>query len=151
LEKLTALRAARLPVSHRLRLALAVFGLRLKEYLTLDSFVFRRLTGLVGYAAARLLSACGQKQYEFLLLSKLHRADSFWLANARAEQLAREGANGANHAVAALYQAHIERISASPRTAKFFAHPTRLLGQMALVLKSPTAGEKGVIILLYSY
>src|SRR5262249_54256950 len=50
-----------------------------------------------------------------------------------------------------LYQEHVERLQPTPRTAKYYEDPTLLLGSSALVLKSPAGGEKGVLLLLYSY
>jgi glycosyltransferase involved in cell wall biosynthesis len=144
----------RLRSRERLSLGLALLKHRVKEYLTLESTLFKGLTGLAGYAAARVFGALGQKQREFLLLSKLHRANCLKWVNARAERLVQEAAAaGPNtgHPIRGLYEHNIETVAPTPRSAPLFEDPTRLLKALALVLKSPASREKGVLVLLYSH
>ena len=42
-------------------------------------------------------------------------------------------------------------VQPQPQTARFYSQPEALLGPVVMVLKSATAEEKGVIVLLYSY
>jgi glycosyltransferase involved in cell wall biosynthesis len=129
--------------------------LRLREYLFFDSLLFKKGVGVAVYVAACILSAVGQVRRAFLLLSKAHRSDFAHLANRKAEQLARDAAaqarTGNNHPILALYQQHIRDFTPAPRTAKFFEDPSKLLGPVAMVLKSPAGLEKGVVLLQYSY
>jgi glycosyltransferase involved in cell wall biosynthesis len=130
---------------------------RLKEFLMHDSLVFKASAGFVALVAAILLTVCGRAQQAFLLLCKLHRADWLPLANARVERLVREAAAqatpGSSHvqAISALYQEHFERLAPTPDTARFWKDPGRLLSSLAFVLKSPNLGEKGVLLLQYSW
>ncbi len=140
----------------RQSLRLSLFKLRVREYLFHDSILFRWTAGLFGYLMALILHALGRIQREFEILAKLHRADFFGPANVRAERLAREAAQAAasgqrDHPLVQMYQQHIDGLGSTPRTAKFFRDPSILLGGLAMVLKSPANGEKGVILLQYSY
>jgi glycosyltransferase involved in cell wall biosynthesis len=134
---------------------LKLLKLRLKEWLAFDLPLFHKTAGLLGYVVARLLRAAGHTRRSFSLLSKLHRADFLQLTNSFAEKVAREAAahaaSGRDHPLLGVYKAHVEQQSPSARTAKFFDDPTRLLGPMAMVLKSASADEKGVLLLQYSY
>lgn len=150
-KEMAAALASELAPGQRVALGLALLRLRLKEHLTSESVFAKRITGLAGYTAARFLGACGLRRQEFLILSKLHRADCPGPANGRAERLAREAAAGSNPAVTALYRDHTEQVTATPRTAHFVKDPARLLGPVAMVLKSPAGGEKGVVLLQYSH
>lgn len=138
-----------------LALRLKLLRARVQEYLAFDCQPFRAAAGAAGLLATRLLWAAGQTRRAFQLLCKLHRADFLGAANARAERLAREAAAAAaaagDHPVLRLYDDHVSQVRPTDRTAKFFKTPDRLLGTLALVLRSPRDGEKGVLLLQYSY
>src|ERR1700752_326584 len=65
---------------------------RLKEYLGFDCVPFQKLAGMCGLIASVLMGLVGKPRRSFLLLSKLHRANSLRLANRRAERLTRTAA-----------------------------------------------------------
>lgn len=46
---------------------------------------------------------------------------------------------------------HVRHLSLTATTSKFFATPERLLGPLAMVVKTPCGDEKGVLLLLYSH
>ncbi|MFO0811526.1 MAG: glycosyltransferase [Gemmataceae bacterium] len=141
------------PLGYRRRQALrwAVLKARVNEYLAFDAAVLQALVGSVGLVAAWVLGAVGRTRQSFALLSKLHRADFLSWANRRAERLAQAAAAGTPHPLLDAYRDHVERTPPGPTTAKFFDDPTRLFGSMATVLKSPSGGEKGVLVLNYGY
>jgi hypothetical protein len=145
----------RLTFRERWSLAASLSWLRFKEYLAFDSLLFKRTLSVSAYLAACVLYDVRQVRAGYLLLSKLHRANLSALANRKAEQLARDAAEharrGSDHRILSLYREHVERFAPTPRTARFFEDPARLLGSLAMVLKSPAGNEKGVVLLQYSY
>jgi glycosyltransferase involved in cell wall biosynthesis len=145
----------RLKFRERSGLWLKLSKLRLKEWLAFDSALSKKAVGLACYLAARLCRARGDHRRAFQLLSKLHRGDFLALAKAEAERVAREAAahaaRGEDDPVLSLYREHIDGMTTTPRTEKFFEDPTKLLGPLAMVLKSHRSGEKGVLLLLYSH
>src|SRR5439155_5009614 len=50
-----------------------------------------------------------------------------------------------------VYQRHIESVSPSASTEKYFREPSQIFDFFALVLKSSRPNEKGVIVLEYNY
>jgi len=150
----TATGANCLPFRRRQALRLTLLKSRLKEYLTFDCALFKLAVGFVAYVAALGLGVWRPRR-AFLLLSKLHRADWLGVANARAERLAREAAaqasTGGCHPILSFFEDHIERNAPILHALKFMeSDPCRVFGGLAMVLKSPAAGDKGVLLLQYS-
>lgn len=136
----------------RFKTASGLIKQRVKEALEFDSRVFSTATGVVGLTAGLGLCAAGRPRQGFNILSKLHRfAGLDWISRP-AERLARAAADPAcPHPLGDVYRAHVEGQVPTPASKKFFEDPGRLLGALALVLKSPKPNERGVIVINYSY
>jgi glycosyltransferase involved in cell wall biosynthesis len=141
----------RLTFRQRAALGLQLLRRRCKEALELDSVALKKVAGFAVYLVASGLWASGNVRRGFSLFCKLHRGDFLGLGNARIERLVRGAAAGHNKAVLALYQEHVEHVTPSALVARFDREPEKLLGPIAMVLKSPREGEKGVLLLQYSY
>jgi glycosyltransferase involved in cell wall biosynthesis len=135
----------------RRALGLRLFRRRCKEALEFDSALLKKAAGMGAYLLARGLWATGDVRRGFSLFCKLHRGDFLARANSRVERLARGAVTGEEKVVLDLYQQHVECVGFSPLVARLDRQPEKLLGSIALVLKSPRADEKGVLLLQYSY
>jgi glycosyltransferase involved in cell wall biosynthesis len=152
----TALDLPPLRLSGRLTVAAEIARLHFKERLEFDSPLIQAIAGLSGVAVSNVLWAVRCRRQAFNILAKLHRSGSCGLASRMAEQLARSGARpvtaGATpHPMLGIYEGHVENQPRDALTEKFFQDPSRLLNSIVMVLKSPRADEKGVIITNYSY
>jgi glycosyltransferase involved in cell wall biosynthesis len=117
-----------------------------REYLKHDSLLARKGVAWAGLLGGFLLRACGRRQRACRLWAAVHRQGYSRLADRIIEARFRDGP--ALHAVSA---AHVAGLAATPRTVAFVRDPARLLGTRALVLKSPGANERGVLLLDYSF
>jgi glycosyltransferase involved in cell wall biosynthesis len=127
--------------------------LRVREFLEFDWTLPATLVGFVSFAVARILYAAGRYGSSFTALSKVHGAGHSPTLTQAVTALVRSGVHvgetkGVLLPMLRSFPASLERESHS---SKFFDHPVRLLGPTAIVLKSATAAEKGVINILYSY
>jgi glycosyltransferase involved in cell wall biosynthesis len=139
------------PEHGRARIGFDIWLLRVKEYLTFDSAVFKTLLGSLIYAAGFLLQLAGDTRRRFQLLSALHRADWLSYANERVERWISRNDGRPDPKLAALYGRHALEAAPTSRTASFFEEPERKIGTTLLVLKSPAYLEKGVLLIQYSY
>ena len=149
---------------------LRLLHLRLKEWLEFDSILCRTVADVVGFVVGFLLYACWRTREGFAILAKLHRsAYSRWSSAAvtrlvrRAIRRAgscrvggeakakRRAAPGRRHRLIRTWDRYVERLSPEPHTIRFFQEPRRLLGSLAIVLKSPGPAERGVVLMNYSH
>jgi glycosyltransferase involved in cell wall biosynthesis len=139
----------------RFKLTRALFQKRLAEYLLYDSTVFRAGLGVAGGAAGDLLWRLGKRGRGFGLLAKVHRAGWSGLADRRTEALVAAAgqarAAGKPHPLLDVYREFVATVPRCDKTSKYFDHPDWLLHGSSLVLKSPGPGERGVLMLYYSY
>jgi len=120
---------------------------RLREYLTFDSFLFRKLIALAGIATGWGLRAVGKQGKALNLWSALHRgAYARW-----ADRLIENWVGKLSWSGREVFARHIEALSPQPATEVFFKDPERLIGTRILVLKSPGDNEKGVLALDYFF
>lgn len=128
---------------------------KVKEYLTCDSFLFKKISAILGLGTGLLLLIFGKTSRGFAVLSSMHRADYSDHANkiiASFFQVNPEVKDSKNALLArCVYQEYIETLSPTSGTSRFFENPQRLLGTRMLVLKSPRENEKGVIVIDYSF
>jgi glycosyltransferase involved in cell wall biosynthesis len=119
---------------------------RLREYLEFDAPLFRLplvlLLLLLGFA----YRALGKKKKALAVWASVHRADYFRWANRFVEARVRPGPD-----TLPVYEQYVEETSRTPATTRFFDDPCRLLGTRYLVVKSPRANEKGVLVLDYFF
>jgi glycosyltransferase involved in cell wall biosynthesis len=127
---------------------------RLKEYVSFDSFVCRKVVALVGLMTGFVLSLSGQTAKAFRFFSVIHRAAySEWVSKiverwVRA-QLKNDG--GATNSLAPVCMSYVDGLPSTPATARFHENPSKLLGTRVLVLKSPAPNEKGVVLIDYTF
>jgi glycosyltransferase involved in cell wall biosynthesis len=126
----------------------------LKDYLIFDSLVARKVTAFLGLALGSLFRLGRRTAKAFGIYSMIHRTAYSSAASAMVERWLRTKVhkNGQGvSAFASVCDAYLAGLKASSGTMKFHANPTRLLGTRVLVLKSPSAEEKGVILVDYNF
>jgi len=130
---------------------------RLREYLRFDSFLYRKMCGIGGALVAIILLACGRKKKGLSILATLHRSNFAALSNWIAATVFRktETRHATKSSARFVFESHIaqarERLRREAGAAPFVENTHRLLGSRVLVLKSPKANEKGVIVIDYSW
>src|SRR5581483_101985 len=129
---------------------------RLREHLEFDSTLFKKLTSLAMLSMAGVLFACRRQAKAFSLLARLHRSAFSPWATKRVETFltirdASGAAQGPRSWVVPIYQGHIEQSVLNPAAVRFLKEPRKFFESMAIVLKSATEGERGVLLLGYSY
>src|SRR5574341_135593 len=146
-----------IPLSLRRKLALYwhLVNLKVKEYMTKDSFLFKKISAFVGLVVGLIFLLFGKNLKGFSILSSIHRSDYSYQTNKIIESLIqintkyRDNKNFSANSL--IYQEYIENLAPTPATSKFFTDPLRMLGSRLLVLKSPQENEKGVIVIDYSF
>jgi glycosyltransferase involved in cell wall biosynthesis len=125
------------------------------EYLEYDASVLRKGLSLGGVAAGRLLWLRRDKALAFKVLSRVHRSAGSQAATRVVERLlTRAGArerSGDSTGLWSFYDAHVRSAVADPGAAAIVANPAGLLNYRALVVKSATDRERGVLVIDYSY
>lgn len=125
--------------------------LRLKEYLQFDAKLVHRVGSLAAGSLASLLTRTGQYRRGFALLSRLHRGAFSPHTTSHAERFVRSAIKSRDPRLDAIINDAVARVLPSVGTANFFADPARMLGTIALVLKSPSPEKKGVLLLKYNH
>jgi len=125
------------------------------DYLEYDASVSRWLVGVAGTAAGALLWALPDKSMAFRFLSRVHRSGGSGLATslierglARATQRER---SGHSTGLWSFYEEHIRQSVDLPQANGIVKNPLSLLGYRVLVLKAWSPGERGVLVIDYSY
>jgi glycosyltransferase involved in cell wall biosynthesis len=139
----------------RWRLHLRLLKVSIREYLIFDSILFKKGMGLIGLLVGFLLYISGMRTKGFTILAKIHRFAWMDWANRRVEWLVRSACRsvqeGSEHPLLKVYANHVANTKPTPTTSRFFSSPETLVRFGAIVLKSPSTNEKGVILLYYSY
>jgi glycosyltransferase involved in cell wall biosynthesis len=145
----------RVTVVDRVRLKFHFLRLTLIERIKFDSAVVRWLISLGGYLLSLVFRAFGRKDRAFTLTARLHRANYGDLVNHEAESLAREAARcaaaGTAHSILTFYERYLRNLQPASQIPRVFSQPEMLLRSLAVVLKSPSGAEKGVLMLKYSH
>jgi glycosyltransferase involved in cell wall biosynthesis len=130
----------------RLQMLWRLCVLDVREWLRLDCRPLHKLIALGGLIAGGVLVATGQQYRALAVWCAIHRADYSGTVSRIIEGIIRRGRRRFEPA----YRQHVDSVRPSPATARSF-QPENLLGARAIVLKSPSNGERGVIVLHYSY
>jgi glycosyltransferase involved in cell wall biosynthesis len=122
-----------------------------REYVLFDSWLYRKTAAAAGLAAGFLLLLLRRGRPALRVLSAVHRAGYMTPADRAVESALRRAFSGSRAYVplARAIHAHVQDTSAAPP--RLSANPSSLLGPLAMVLRSPRAGRKGVILLQYNY
>jgi glycosyltransferase involved in cell wall biosynthesis len=133
-----------------------LFILHLREWLEFDSGVVKRFVGLLGLVLGFFYYKMGMAEKAVVIWSKVHSAACSHLVNEIVTRLmrcatAKRDGNSEPNILQRTFREHVESLRPTLRTQKFFDDPKRLLGPMAMVMKSRVGDEKGVISVLYSY
>ena len=126
-----------------------LFSVRVREYLSFDSFVCRKLIALLGLVMGSVLSVFRRPAKAFRYFSTIHRAAYSEMTSKMIERWLRSKL--ATKSFVPVCTQYLGGLSSGPGTAKFYADPGRMLGTRLLVLKSPAANEKGVVVIDYSF
>src|SRR5438132_4047909 len=144
-----------LTLKQRFTLFRCLMHLKVREYLTYDSFFFKKLSAILGLAIGLFLWTFGKKLQGFTVFSSIHRANYSEQANSIIASLFKMNTGSRDNKKACIspytYREYISNLSPDSRTSRFFENPERILGSRLLVLKSPKNNEKGVIVVDYSF
>ena len=140
----------RLSARDRIRMGMSLAWLRLKEYVTCDSRLARGAFAVSGYCLSVVLGWLGLRERQFKLLCRLHRADLSTHTNAVVEREVSKLFAGDAPNLERLVQSHIDHPLPTPSTTNFHNDHDLLLSNAAIVLKSPTSREKGLILVHYN-
>jgi glycosyltransferase involved in cell wall biosynthesis len=155
IRNLSEKRPSHLSLRQKWSLRLRIHARSLKEHLKYDAVALRRMVGFVGCLWGSLLYWVGFRKKGFAILSTIHRSAILDWGNRRVEQLVRCAAQasrqGKPHSLFQVYDQYVQETSPTDHTRRFFQSPEKMLNGNVIVLKSPSAGEKGVILLYYSY
>jgi glycosyltransferase involved in cell wall biosynthesis len=125
------------------------------EYVEYDSVVARWLTAAGGAAVAGALWMLGQKSRAFALLSRIHRSGGSARVTTAIEHalasLNRQERGGKSTGLWTLYEEHTRESLRIGQAAGIVRRPESLFGYRAIVLKAASEGEKGVLVVDYSY
>jgi glycosyltransferase involved in cell wall biosynthesis len=135
-------------------LCVGLFKLKFKEYLTCDSFLFKKTSTVLGLAAGLLFVVFGKKSRGFSIFSSIHRANYSNRANriiASFFQFVPDSKNNKVFLAKIVYKEYINNLYPNPVISRFFENPQRMLCTRMLVIKSPKVNEKGVIVIDYSF
>jgi glycosyltransferase involved in cell wall biosynthesis len=125
------------------------------EYLEYDSRAARWLTAAGGAAAAGVLWTLGQRARAFTLLSRIHRSGGSASVTSAIERalasLNRQERSGKPTGLWDLYEEHTRESLRFGQAAGIVSRPESLFGYRAIVLKGASEGERGVLVVDYSY
>jgi glycosyltransferase involved in cell wall biosynthesis len=123
---------------------------RLREFLQFDSTVAGAITGGIALGGALVCSLIGRHRRALELLTTAHRATTLRIIRAPIERMLKQpAAPGSVIAlrVNAAYDEYLRSISSTEP----HRQPRNLLGTRVMVVKSPAAGERGVVVMDYTY
>jgi glycosyltransferase involved in cell wall biosynthesis len=137
-------------------IACRVFILRLRERLEFDSPVLMAIGACFALLGGFVYYKRNKAKKAFIIWSRIHAAAFSDYVSDIVSKLMRSatatvGQAQKGHPFRSMFRDHVEGLSATPQTQRFFDDPRSLLGPIAIVLKSNTGDEKGVISILYSY
>ena len=116
------------------------------EYAKFDSPLFKTFIGMTGLLVATLLRWSGRQARALEIETSLHSgAFSAWVDSV-IERRVRKSLS--QHPP---LEGYLETLTPQCSTESFFSDPRRLIGHRILIVKSPTALEKGVLMLDYSF
>lgn len=141
----------RLSPRQRLQTGWQLAKLRIREYLQFDATLLHRVGATAAGWLGMGLIHLGRVRFGFKILSALHRGAYSRRVTERAERFVRTSLQSRDPRFTAILNDFVERVSPSVGTANFFDDPLRMLGNAVLVLKSPTPGQKGVVIVWYNH
>jgi glycosyltransferase involved in cell wall biosynthesis len=125
------------------------------EYLEYDSGAARWLTAAGGAAAAGALWMLGQRARAFTLVSRIHRSGGSSVVMSGIERalasLNRQERIGKSTGLWTFYEEHTRESLRLGQAAGIVSRPESLFGYRAIVLKAASEGEKGVLVVDYSY
>lgn len=117
------------------------------EFVKYDSKLARTLMGQIGILASCGFHICGNDTFALKIVMYLHRNAVSEKSDRYAEKLITNFL-GKNHPFRQMY---IDGLRETEATRRFFERPESLIGSRVLVLKSPENGERGVVVVDYSF
>jgi glycosyltransferase involved in cell wall biosynthesis len=137
--------------TERCKIGIQLAELRTKEYLQFDARLLHAAGATTVGQLATLIAHSGQFERGFHLLGKLHRGAYSPRTTRLAERFVRSAIANRDPRLKSLIEDVVHNSSTSRQTANFFNDPLHMLGRAVLVLKSPSPGQKGVLILWYNH
>ena len=139
-----------LSFAQRLRIGRQLTGWRLAEYLKFDSRV-AKVAGAWGWLlAAAFFSLTGRSVRALRSLTTAHSTNASKTVRAIVERILRQPADRHSRLSRTVDDAY-DRFLASVSIDKPHERPSNLVGTRLIVVKSPAANERGVIIIDYNY
>jgi glycosyltransferase involved in cell wall biosynthesis len=136
----------------RLRIRLNIWRASAREWALFDAGVIKRLLGGILTLSAFALIRTGRLLKGLSILTGVHRADLSAHSSAQIEQFVRADIRLSTTSVIRQAVVHyIDSLPSSPSNERWHADPGGLLRGNSIVLKSWSPGERGVLLLYYSY
>ena len=127
-----------------------LFRARFREFLQFDSAVAGVLSASLAATLAVAHAIGGRKQRALELLTAAHRATRFWPIRAAVERILRQPpalGSAIARQVNDAYDSYLRTISSGAAHRR----PENLIGSRLMVVKSPANGERGVVVIDYTY
>jgi hypothetical protein len=115
-----------------------------REWLAFEAHVLGTASGWLGVAVGHILRLAGQERRALSLLSVIHRSDHSAAVNRSIERML-------TNLLPRVYGRTRPGIATGNSNQRFEMDPWKLLGKRAIVLKSPSVNERGVILLDYMH
>jgi glycosyltransferase involved in cell wall biosynthesis len=120
---------------------------RVQAWIRFESTICRKAAAMMLMTASGIFWLAGKKLKALKLASSVHRADYSSIA----DRLLTRRLSAITQSDRDWLEQHIIDTAAAPSADAFATDPARLLGTRALVLKSPSVDEKGVVVLDYNF
>lgn len=144
-------RVSRSTPVERFRLLLRIWIIDFRERVLFDSSVFRVSAAVAGTTAGLVLLLARRGDSALRLLSGVHRSGLLSWADDLIEWIFRNALRGSRlgRPLTTAIARQVQNWTDAPPT--LAEDPERLLGPLAMVLRSPDARHKGVLLLQYNY
>lgn len=139
-----------LSFAQRLRIARQLASWRLAEYLRFDSRAANFAAAWASLVAAAFFFLRGRNLRALASLTAAHRTNGSWSVCAIVERILRQPADH-NSPLTSRVNDTYDTFLASVSIAERHESPSNLIGTRLLVVKSPAANERGVIVIDYTY
>jgi glycosyltransferase involved in cell wall biosynthesis len=139
-----------LSFAQRLRVARQLASWRLADYLKFDSRAANFAAAWAGLAAAAFFALLGRNLRALASMTAAHRTNGSRTVCAIVERILRQPAKPSSFFRSRVNDAY-DQFLASVSSTERHENPANLIGTRLIVLKSPAANERGVIVIDYTY
>jgi glycosyltransferase involved in cell wall biosynthesis len=128
---------------------------KIQEWALFDSPITKVAIAIIGYVSGVTLLSIGQNSRGTALLASIHRANLFstvdCLIESKFKQALSNNTDRMSSGIREAIYSYPQNAPISKNITRFIEHPESILNGCALILKTPSENEKGVLYLFYSY